>query len=309
MDMMKVSLSNMRDQLQGLHASISCACTCEVCVGGDEGCCAHAKIYKRLTLLWMECVCPKQELDKWHKLACLMGTCDDCGVRRLKICPEELSTSTPALVKWKCFELTEVGVCEESGRPKKRIKEAFKETTPGDFVRYLMPKVQNFVTHNFVANWQDDQCKTMMESAPAGVLISHIDFAENYTFAIQNEVQSMHWFSTSISILVHITVWKGEATEPGQECEVFKQTHYYISDDKKHDSLFVQHCMMLHWEWLNAIGIRPSEHWVFSDGCAGQFKGATAMYFVARYPGLTGGCSMRWNYFGSGHGKGCNTPH
>jgi hypothetical protein len=28
------------------------------------------------------------------------------------------------------------------------------------------------------------------------------------------------------------------------------------------------------------------------------------MYFVARYPGLTEGCAMRWGYFGSGHGKG-----
>jgi hypothetical protein len=46
------------------------------------------------------------------------------------------------------------------------------------------------------------------------------------------------------------------------------------------------------------------EHWVYSDGCAGQFKGAIAMYFVARYPGLTGGCKMRWNFFGSSHGKG-----
>ena len=28
------------------------------------------------------------------------------------------------------------------------------------------------------------------------------------------------------------------------------------------------------------------------------------MYFVARYPSLTGGCTMVWNYFASGYGKG-----
>ena len=28
------------------------------------------------------------------------------------------------------------------------------------------------------------------------------------------------------------------------------------------------------------------------------------MYFVARYPSLTGGYTMVWNYFASGHGKG-----
>lgn len=36
---------------------------------------------------------------------------------------------------------------------------------------------------------------------------------------------------------------------------------------------------------------------------AAQFKGAKTMYFFARYPRQTG-CTMRWNYFGSGHGKG-----
>lgn len=51
-------------------------------------------------------------------------------------------------------------------------------------------------------------------------------------------------------------------------------------------------------------GIRPKHHVVWSDGCAGQFKGARPFYFVARYPGLTDGCTMNWNFFGTGHGKG-----
>ncbi len=31
---------------------------------------------------------------------------------------------------------------------------------------------------------------------------------------------------------------------------------------------------------------------------------ARAMYFVARYVGLTSGCKMSWHYFGTRHGKG-----
>jgi hypothetical protein len=50
-------------------------------------------------------------------------------------------------------------------------------------------------------------------------------------------------------------------------------------------------------------GVRPKHHVVWSDGCAGQFKGARAFYFIARYPGLTNGCTLSWNYFGTGHGK------
>ena len=51
-------------------------------------------------------------------------------------------------------------------------------------------------------------------------------------------------------------------------------------------------------------GIRPKHHVVWSDGCAGQFKEARPFCFVARYPGLANGCTMNWNFFGTGHGKG-----
>ena len=157
--------------------------------------------------------------------------------------------------------------------------------------------VSTFITHNFKARWQDEQCQLMMKNIPEGVLISHIDFAENYTFAIQNEVQSLYYFSTSVTILVHITMWKEAKTS-------MKQTHFYVSDDKSHDSAYVQHCLLLHWDWLEDSGFMFNEHWVYSDGCSGQFKCATAMYFVARYPMLTKGCMMQWNYFESAHGKG-----
>ena len=87
--------------------------------------------------------------------------------------------------------------------------------------------------------------------------------------------------------------------------------HFYISDDKSYDNQFVQHCFSLHQDFLIQQGSPlPVEHIVFSDGCAAQFKCAKNLYFVARYPSLTrsndlpSGCTMQWNWFGSGHGKG-----
>lgn len=82
--------------------------------------------------------------------------------------------------------------------------------------------------------------------------------------------------------------------------------HFYISDDKKHDSYFVQHCLQLHWDSLTEGGFRPRNHWIWSDGCAGQFKSRIPWYFVSRYPEITNGCACMWSFFGSGHGKG---PH
>jgi hypothetical protein len=79
----------------------------------------------------------------------------------------------------------------------------------------------------------------------------------------------------------------------GGRVETVKQIHFYISNDKEHDSTFVQHCLLLHWDWVLDAGLMAEEHWVYSDGCSAQFKCATAMYFVSRYPLLTGRCKMR----------------
>jgi hypothetical protein len=38
-------------------------------------------------------VCPKGELEEWHKLGCFMGECVECGVDKLSIYLNECSTN------------------------------------------------------------------------------------------------------------------------------------------------------------------------------------------------------------------------
>jgi len=47
---------------------------------------------------------------------------------------------------------------------------------------------------------------------------------------------------------------------------------FYFSDDKEHDILFVQHYLLQHWNWLTNQGV--TQHIMWSDGCASQFKGS-----------------------------------
>jgi hypothetical protein len=55
-----------------------------------------------------------------------------------------------------------------------------------------------------VAKWQDVQFRTYLENFPIDTMILVIDFFENYSFEIQNEVQNMHLHSYQVTILVHI---------------------------------------------------------------------------------------------------------
>jgi hypothetical protein len=217
----------------------------------------------------------------WHKWHCLMGTCTDCGLELLKVCPLELGSNK--LMKSKCIGYKVVGTTED-GVPRKAVILEYQETLARELVEYLKPKLIAFVLHNYVASWQDYQFKELFRSVPRDTLISCVDFSENYTFKIQNEIQSMHWHNEQVTILVHIIYrqnpnWQLENKEP----LLLKEIHYYISDDRTHDSLFVQHCFMLNWEFLRKRGILPEHHIVWSDGCSGQFKSARAWYFISRY--------------------------
>ena len=81
-----------------------------------------------------------------------------------------------------------------------------------------------------MATSQFDEC---INNFPHDVAVSMIDFDENYTFKVQNEVQSMHWYNDWCTIHVHIICyWRREG-------ELHKKSLFYISNDKKCDKLFV----------------------------------------------------------------------
>jgi hypothetical protein len=198
-------------------------------------------------------------------------------------------------------------VTTKKGEPRKKLRLIYKNTTSAEFLEYFIPKLQFFVKHSFVAKWEDRQFRECLANFPPDTVVSVIDFAENYSFEVQNEVQSMHWHSYQVTILVQISWIRNPHPDPCDESsKTLCKYHFYVSDDKTHDSYFVQHCLTLHYEDLVLSGFKPRRHWVWSDGCSSQFKSKVPWYFVSRYPEITDGCKCLWSFFGSGHSKG---PH
>jgi hypothetical protein len=60
---------------------------------------------------------------------------------------------------------------------------------PKIFLRLLRKMFGDFITHNYVTQWQDNQFMESLCSLLNDVMLSIIDFVENYTFTNQNEVQ------------------------------------------------------------------------------------------------------------------------
>ena len=78
-------------------------------------------------------------------------------------------------------------------------------------------------------------------------------------------------------MLVHILYRHAEQNVDHIEstCEnqhIIKEYHFYISDDRTHDTCFVQHCFGIIYDSLKDHGITFNEHWIWLDRCASQFK-------------------------------------
>jgi hypothetical protein len=63
-------------------------------------------------------------------------------------------------------------------------------------------------------------------------IVSVIDFVQNYTFEIHNEVQSMHYHNYQITILVYITwSWNSNPNPNDEDLQVLIKYHFYILND------------------------------------------------------------------------------
>jgi hypothetical protein len=152
-----IALDIMRADKQGVH--LDCDCRCDMLCrgigcgpGASNMCNAHRLVYERLSNLWTSILCEKPELSMWHKAVCLRGTCADCGVKLLRVCPFEMTSEK--LVKWKTIGYKVVGTTDERN-PKKAATVEYHESPSQELILYLKSKLQSFVLHNYVVSWQD----------------------------------------------------------------------------------------------------------------------------------------------------------
>ena len=153
-----------------------------------------------------------------------------------------------------------------------------------DFRNLIRP----YLHHSFFAKWQAQQFQTLRDTFPHGTVLSVVDFAENYSFVHQKEIQSEYYFSKQITIMVHVCYRHAQSEldhveSTNEERTIKKEYHFYISDDKEHDTLFVQHCFTIFFENLRSRGVKFENHFVWSAGCATQFKYSWTFYAICRY--------------------------
>lgn len=173
-------------------------------------------LYPSITMMWQILVCLKKDEDEWHHKKCLYGQHSDYGIKKIPLCLVECNGSNSTMVEWKRFSMeTTMSKVEH---PLKKLIFVYKKTNNEESIEYFKPKLQNFVKHNFVSRSQNKQFKAFFFSFPKNTIVFIVNFVENYSFEVQNEVQFMHWhlairstywytlFIAIIFIPIHLTM-------------------------------------------------------------------------------------------------------
>ena len=124
------------------------------------------------------------------------------------------------------------------------------------------------------------------------------DFAENYQYLIQEQIQSLHW-SKEYSTLYPLVIYYKDADRNLQ--------HYslcFISDGNTHDTSFVHKILLV--KFMKQRLANFTNIYYVSDGCSGQYKNFKNFLSLCSHKEVFS-IEAEWIFFATSHGKSvCN---
>ena len=186
----------------------------------------------------------------------------ECMVHRCDSCPTYTALRDYIVSKFEEFEIVDdisFSQWDSTDRTDLRTHTAVEE-----FVDLLVYSIDNLSTHSFIARSQARYLKARKEDMDKETCIILLDFAENYHYIVQDEVQGFHWNKAQCTLHPVVLYYKNEKNE------LVHTSLCFISDD--HDTSFVHQLQKLVCNFIKETlpQIKRLEYW--SDGCAGQYK-------------------------------------
>lgn len=164
-----------------------------------------------------------------------------------------------------------------------------------EFLHSLVEKLVHLKSHHFISKAQAQYFKETKENLTETCCLVIGDFAENYTFTVQDEIQSFHWTNTQATLHPFVIYFKKQ----GKVC---CKSICVISDHLDHNTTTVytfQHHLISEIKKIN-----PNFEMViyFSDGASSQYKNKKNFINVCLHKNDFG-LKAEWNFFASSHGK------
>lgn len=213
---------------------------------------------------------------------CYMGYCGNCPIypnlERL------LSYSAGNDIRYRFWEKNELTT---------RVEEhsVFAENFPAI--------LEKFILHDFIYKQQKEYIKSLksgdLQGGTSAVLT--VDFGENYSFVVQNAVQSYHWNNRQAT--VHPFVLYTSGNDPGKP---EYKTYFIISDDMAHDAHAFHSFRVRVMERIKQQFPQLNNIDYVSDGAGNQYKN---VYNIANllYHEDDFNLMARWIYTCTSHGR------
>ena len=162
------------------------------------------------------CVC---DVEKYN---CMMEHCDNCP--NLSVLKSFWKNKLLKIIE--TDETIQFSQCVSTDRSQ-LVKE---ERDFDDFIKNLVGKLMK---HHFVAKKKAEFFKQLKENLRFGECVIVLDFAENYSFLVQDAAQRFHWNNSQTTIHPIVIYYVDES---GKLAHV---SYVCISDHKTHDTITV----------------------------------------------------------------------
>ena len=163
------------------------------------------------------------------------------------------------------------------------------------FVDLLVASLEKLRPHSYTARSQSEYLSQLKQDLDPSSIILLGDFAENYAFVVQDEIQSYHWNTQQCSLHPIVIYYKDN--------DILKHISYcYISDDIVHDVAFVYKIIQAIIPELKLEITDLKKVYFFTDGCAAQYKNFKSFYNLANI-NQEFNIDAEWNFFATSHGK------
>lgn len=233
--------------------------------------------------------------DLMKLLVCSMEK-KECMLRRCSNCPDSEILRSFLIEKFEDWCLDDE-IEYSSWTSVDRTQQLIHRTTLDEYLNTLVASIEKLIPHSFIAKSQSKFLKDKKANLQKDEAIVLLDFSQNFSYVIQNEIQSNYWSRDYCSL--HTVVIYTHGTTPDKPTIT---SLCVCSDDLHHDVAFVYETQKFITDTLKEKFPDVKDIMYFSDGCGGQYKNFKNFLNLSHHE-TDFQMKATWGFYATSHGK------
>lgn len=165
-----------------------------------------------------------------------------------------------------------------------------------EYFETLVEKLENLKTHHYISKIQGQFLKNKKENLAESECIVLADFAENFTFIIQDEIQGYHWVNEQATVHPFVLYFKNEYGK------LNSHSICILSNYLEHSTAVVHAFQTKVINYIREHLPKVQKVFYFSDGSGSQYKNRYNFSNIC-YHKKDFDLEAEWHFFASCHGK------